>query len=478
VLSLDGVTYRHAGAISDSLRDVTLELPDGSLSSLLGMSASGVSTLCLVLGGLAPRVVGGGLRGALRVDGRDATGWPMHRLVEHVVVGLGRPAAQLSTVARTVLEEVAFGPANLGLPQPDVMARGRTALQRLGVAELAERDPVTLSSGEQQRVVIAGLVAMGTRYLVLDGALAHVDPAARSRTLTVLRRLADDGAGVLLAGHRRADLGPDTDWDQRLGIAAGRLSGNAEPAAREVPHGPMLAAGTIEPPASAVPDIRLERVSHRYRSGVMALRGVDVSIPAGQAVAIVGTNGSGKTTLLRHLDGLLRPTSGRFLLAGADAAGLRVAQLACSVAVGFGEPDDQVFARSVRAEVAFGPRQLGRDDAALARAVEAALSAVGLGTLATAHPADLGASQRRLLALASLLAMACPVLVLDEPTAGLDDAGVSVVEAIIAAQSASGRTVVVASHDEAFVAGAFGRVLRMEAGRIVADGPPGRILQG
>jgi energy-coupling factor transporter ATP-binding protein EcfA2 len=126
--------------------------------------------------------------------------------------------------------------------------------------------------------------------------------------------------------------------------------------------------------------------------------------------------------------------------------------------------------------VAFGPRQLGRDPAALARAVGSALDAVGLGDVADRHPGDLGASQRTLVGLASLLAMECPVLVLDEPTAGLDDAGVRTVENVVAAQHASGRTVIAASHDEAFVARVFGRVLRMEAGRIVGDGPPDRTL--
>jgi energy-coupling factor transporter ATP-binding protein EcfA2 len=473
VLSLDGASYRHAGATTESLREVTLELRDGTLTGLVGSSGAGISTLCLVLGGLAPRVVGGQLSGQLRVDGHDATDWPMPRLVEDVVVGLGQPAAQLSMVAGTAFEEVAFGPANLGLARDLVVAQARTALERLGIADLAERDPATLSSGEQQRVVIAGLVAMRTRHLVLDGALAHLDPVGRAQALDVLRDLADDGAGVLLAGHCRADLASGVTWDQRLALAAGRLEAFTDRVEPAVPDG---ATATASAPATDVPEIRLEQVSHRYPSGVLGLDAVDVTVPAGQALAIVGANGSGKTTLLRHLNGLLRPTSGRVLLDGTDAAGQRVAQLARSVAVGFGDADDQLFARSVGAEVAFGPRQLGRDRAAVARAVGSALDAVGLGDVRERHPGDLGASQRTLVGLASLLAMECPILVLDEPTAGLDDAGVDVVESVIAAQPASGRTVIAASHDEAFVARVFRRVLRVEAGRIVADGPPERVL--
>jgi energy-coupling factor transport system ATP-binding protein len=473
VLSLEGATYHHAGSSAAGLLDVTLELPDGTLSGLIGDSGAGISTLCLVLGGLAPRVVGGRLRGRLRIDDQDTTDWPTHRLVEHVVVGMGQPAAQLSTVAGTTFEEAAFGPANLGLAREDVVARAAAALERLGIAGLAGRDPVTLSSGEQQRLVIASLVAMGTRHLVLDGAMAHLDPAGRSQALDLLRDLADDGAGVLLAGHRRADLASGVTWDQRLAISAGRLTALEDPVEPVGHPAPVI---PVSPASTPVPEIRLEHVSHRYPSGVLGLDSVDVAVPAGQPVAIVGPNGSGKTTLLRHLDGLLRPSGGRVLLGGSDTAAQRVAQLARSVAVGFGDPGDQLFSRTVSAEVAFGPRQLGRDRSTVARAVGSALDAVGLGDVADRHPGDLGASQRTLIGLASLLAMECPVLALDEPTAGLDDAGVRTVENVVAAQRASGRTVVAASHDEAFVARAFGRVLRMDAGRIVADGPPDQVL--
>jgi len=482
VLSLEHATYRHAGARADSLRDITLELADGTLTGLFGPSGAGLSTLCLVLGGLAPRVVGGTLQGTLRVDGDGVSGRPMPRLTEHVVVGFGQPAAQLSLVAETVYEEVAFGPANLGVPRADVLARTWSALDALSIADLATRDPRQISGGEQQLVVLAGLLAMGPRHLVLDGPLVHLDPIHREHVLDVLEAEAVAGRAVLVADHRRATFatavpGDGRDrWRARWTMGAGRVvdGGDVATADPAPPFDPEPEAGL----PVAAPDLELQGVSHRHASGVLALDAIDLVIRGGEAVAIVGANGSGKTTLVQHLDGLLRPTHGRVLVGGADVATRSVAQLARTVALGFQDPDRQVFARSVGAEVAFGPRQLGRAPAEQARATSAALRAVGLEPLASAHPTDIGTSQRKLLAIASLLAMESPVLVLDEPTVGLDDAGVLVVERVLARQRAMGRTIVVISHDQDLVARSFERVVRLEHGRVVADGSPEDVLAG
>jgi energy-coupling factor transporter ATP-binding protein EcfA2 len=471
LLSLEVAGYRHAGASADTLRDLALELSDGTLTGLLGASGSGLSTLVLVLGGLAPRVVGGRLRGTLRIDGEDVTAWPMHRLVERVVTGLGRPAAQLSLVAETVFEEVAFGPAGLGLPHGDVVARTWRALETMAVADLAGRDPRHLSGGEEQLVVLAGLLAVGAQHLLLDAPLTQLDPVARERVLDALRMAADAGVTVLVAEHRASILADRCDVDLR--IAHGRL-GEEAPKADPRPTGTAVEAGTI--PAE-VPDVTLEGVTHAYASGVRALDGVDLHIDAGEAVAIVGPNGSGKTTLARHLDGLLRPTQGRVLVGGEDAARRSVASLTRSVAVGFQDPDRQIFARIVAAEVGFGPRQLGREGAAVERSIDHALAAVGLAEQIGAHPADLAEGQRKLLAIASLLAMESPVLVLDEPTAGLDDAGVAIVARVVAEERAQGRTVIAISHDRSFVTGSFPRAVRLERGRVVADGSPASVLE-
>jgi energy-coupling factor transport system ATP-binding protein len=222
--------------------------------------------------------------------------------------------------------------------------------------------------------------------------------------------------------------------------------------------------------------IRVEGLVHVYAGGVRALDGLDLTIQPGERVAIVGQNGSGKSTLVRHFNGLLRPTEGRVLLDDADAASLRVAQLAAEVGLVFQDPDRQVFSRSVRAELSFGPRNLGVRGDALRGRVDAALTAVGLETEGDTNPYDLGTSRRKLLALASILAMQTPVLVLDEPTTGQDLRGTERVRRIIDAVAAEGRTVIAISHDMPFVAETFARVVVLREGRVALDGPPSEVF--
>jgi energy-coupling factor transport system ATP-binding protein len=225
------------------------------------------------------------------------------------------------------------------------------------------------------------------------------------------------------------------------------------------------------------PELRLESVSHVYqRDGVRALDGVSLTIGPGEVVALVGQNGSGKTTLVRHLNGLLRPASGRVLVDGQDAARRTVAQLARDVGLVFQDPDRQIFAGSVRSEVEFGPRNVGLRGDDLHRAVEGAMAVVGLTAAARTNPYDLGASRRKLLALASVLAMRTPVLVLDEPTTGQDVAGVQLVRHALRGAREAGRTVIAISHDMEFVATEFERVVVMGGGQVLADGTPAQVF--
>jgi energy-coupling factor transport system ATP-binding protein len=223
---------------------------------------------------------------------------------------------------------------------------------------------------------------------------------------------------------------------------------------------------------SAVPSIEFEAVSFAYPDGTRALTDVGLRIGPGESVAIVGQNGSGKSTLVRHLNGLLRPTAGRLLLDGRDVRPIHVARLAGLVGLAFQNPDRQLFAGRVSAEVAFGPRNLGVRGHELEERVRVALEEVGLAAETATNPYDLGYSRRKLLALASVLAMRTPILILDEPTTGQDARGVARVRAVVAAAAAEGRTVIAISHDMSFVAESFRRVVVMRAGRVVLDGAP------
>lgn len=230
-------------------------------------------------------------------------------------------------------------------------------------------------------------------------------------------------------------------------------------------------------PSTSTPELALEGVSHVYQpAAVRALDDVTLRIGPGQRVALVGQNGSGKSTLVRHLNGLLRPTTGRVLMGGQETAGRTVADLAHVVGLVFQDPDRQIFAGSVQAEVEFGPRNIGLRGAPLKAAIDAALTASGLAGERRTNPYDLGASRRKLLALASVLAMETPVLVLDEPTTGQDVAGVDVVRAVLRAATEAGRTVLAISHDMEFVAAEFERVVIMGSGRVLADGSPAQVF--
>ncbi len=222
--------------------------------------------------------------------------------------------------------------------------------------------------------------------------------------------------------------------------------------------------------------IALEGVGFVYPDGTRALAGIDLAVAPGEVVAIVGQNGSGKSTLVRHLDGLLRPSEGRVLLDGQDIAGVRVAALAARVGIVFQNPDRQIFAGRVRTEVEFGPRILGHTPGEIAAAASAALAAVGLAELGDANPYDLGFSRRKLLALASVLAMNTPVVILDEPTTGQDARGLVRIQRVIQEISKAGRTVIAISHDMRFVAETFDRVIVMGAGLVLLDGTPEQVF--
>ena len=221
-LTLRGVGYRYAGATRPSLLDIDLDLRDGEVVGVVGASESGKTTLALVVSGLAPRTIGGQIRGTILLDGTDVDAWPMHRLSERVGIGFQNPATQLSQVADSVFEEVAFGPMNLAIPRDEVIERTWAALDALGIDALAERDPRRLSGGQQQLVAIAGLLAMRPEHLVLDEPTAQLDPAGTRLVADAIARLAADGASILVT-EQKTDL-LDRIATSLLVLDAGRIA--------------------------------------------------------------------------------------------------------------------------------------------------------------------------------------------------------------------------------------------------------------
>ncbi len=524
-IALEGVSVRYPGRREPALRDIDLTVAPGERLGIAGRTGAGKSTLALVAAGFVPRVVRAKLTGTASFGDIPLTGPTGGALLGKTGIVFSTPANQLSASKLTVREELAFGLENLGVPREEMDGRIDAVLARLEIGHLADREPFALSGGEQQRVAIASIVAMGTSVLVLDEPTAQLDPVGTATVGRLLAELAADGTTVLCAEHDPTILGgvdrclvletgaavavdrpgralggatlgpigllpptlvrlaeaagvdPAQAFDEAAvaaGLARARRSLGTLDAASWTPADPAPAWQ----PREGARGVRIvvDELAHRYPTGVEALRGVSLTIDAGESVAIVGQNGSGKTTLVKHLNGLLRPTGGRILIDGEDTSAVPVHTLAATIGFVFQNPDDQLFDRSVAREVSFGPRNLGRSTDEVARAVTDGLVAVGLEASRATNPYDLDLSLRKLVALASVLAMDPAALVLDEPTTGQDGPGVRRVGAIVDGWVAAGRTAVAITHDMEFAAEHFRRIVVMRGGLVVADGTPAEVF--
>jgi energy-coupling factor transport system ATP-binding protein len=223
-------------------------------------------------------------------------------------------------------------------------------------------------------------------------------------------------------------------------------------------------------------NLSVRDIHFTYPAGAYALRGISLEIAAGESVALIGENGAGKTTLAKHLNGLLKPDSGEVWVGDRNTRDHTVAQLAATVGYVFQNPDDQIVERKVRQEVAFGPKHIGQSEEEAAANVAWALETVGLTDEAETHPYDLSVSERKLVTLASVLAMRTPVVLFDEPTMGQDSRSIARVGAAIEALKAEGRTVLTITHDIDFCGEHFERVVVLAQGVVLADGPAAAIL--
>ncbi len=527
-VALDGVTVRYPGR-SDAALELSLTVEAGELVGVAGRTGAGKSTLALTAGGFVPRVVRARVGGTVQIDGVDALRSDGSDLAGRVGIVFSTPANQLSASKPTVREELAFGLENLGVPRSEMDGRIDEVLDRLAIAHLADRDPFALSGGEQQRVAIASIVVMGTSVLILDEPVAQLDPAGSRGVASLLRQLSGEGRAILCAEH---DSGLLANTDRCLVLESGRAVALDRPgvalgsavqrplglepptivaiaewaglppdrafdeealidALRRLPQPPSAGGhDRAGPPSSdsvpaldwsplrreSTPAIAARGVAHRYPGGPEVLHCADLVVQPGETVAIVGQNGSGKTTLVKHLDGLLRPDSGCVEIGGSDIRSIPVGTLARTVGFVFQNPDDQLFNRSVEREVAFGPHNLGLESRLARELVGRALELAGLASVRTVNPYDLGLSVRKLVALASVLAMEPPALVLDEPTTGQDGPGVARIGGIVDAYRRAGRTVIAITHDMEFAAGHFERIVAMREGEIVADASPAEIF--
>ncbi|MEV5975948.1 ATP-binding cassette domain-containing protein [Streptomyces sp. NPDC052114] len=511
MIRFEDVSVTYEGAPGPTVRGVDLTVPEGELVLLVGPSGVGKSTLLGTVSGLVPHFTGGTLRGRVTVAGRDTRTHKPRELAD--VVGTVGQDPLAHFVTDTVEDELAYGMESLGLA-PDVMRRRvEETLDLLGLAELRDRPIATLSGGQQQRVAIGSVLTPHPEVLVLDEPTSALDPAAAEEVLAVLQRLVHDlGTTVLMAEHRLERVVQYADQVLLLGapgeapvlgdpaalmarspvfppvVALGRLAGwsplpltvrdarRRAGALRERLAGavPAREPAAVPPAASGPEESRgalVERLAVR-RGRVEALRRVDLVVVPGETVALMGRNGAGKSTLLSTLVGLIEPTSGAVRVGGAVPHRTAPRQLIRHVGLVPQEPRDLLYADTVAAECAAADRDAGAADGACRALVSELLPGIADDT----HPRDLSEGQRLALALAIVLTARPPLLLLDEPTRGLDYAAKARLVTILRGLAAEGHAIVLATHDVELAAEIAHRVVILADGEVVADGPTEEIV--
>ncbi|MEU0081289.1 ATP-binding cassette domain-containing protein [Micromonospora tulbaghiae] len=507
MITFDRVTVQYAEGGPPPLRDVTLHIDEGELCLVAGRTGAGKSTLLRAINGLVPHFTGGTLHGTVTVDGRDTRTHPPRDLAD--VVGVVGQDPLAGFVTDTVEEELAYGMEQLALSPSVMRKRVEETLDLLGIAELRDRPLRTLSGGQQQRVAIGAVLTAHPRVLVLDEPTSALDPTAAEDVLATVTRLVHDlGVTVVLAEHRlervlqyadrllylpgdghvhdgtpataltHVDIAPPL-------IELGRLAGwtplplSVRDARRRASGLRQRLAGAEPPPAPAAADTRptltARKIVVRY-PGTVAVAGVDLDLRAGEIVALMGRNGSGKSSLLWAVQGSGPRHGGTVAVTGpegtADPEALRAGQARRYVGLVPQNSGDLLYLETVDAECAQADRETG----AAAGTCRELLDRITPGLPGDRHPRDLSEGQRLALALAVQLTAAPPVILLDEPTRGLDYHAKRQFTAIVRMLADDSCAVVVATHDVELVATLADRVVVMAEGETVSDGTTAEVM--
>ena len=519
-VSIKDFTFRPIHAEQPVLKHVSLDVRRGELVVLMGRSGSGKSSLCYALNGLVPQFIQGEWTGTVMVHGQPTTQFPVWQQANNVGMVFQDFETQLISTnveaeLRCALE--AQGGTYDFTDEESFREYVRRLLDLVGLPGLERRDPFALSGGQRQRLAVASVLVREPRLIVMDQPLTDLDPAGRQQFLRLLGELKAKGITVIIPGHGVEDL---MEADRVCVLDDGEIVWRGTP--RELLGQPDLAerygvtpyplascfqgqgtqtlpttveeaweladtiglgivapqlheqdAGVVhsEPPATV---LELSNVSAHYQPGVPALSRVSVSFQAGEFVAILGQNGSGKTTLAKLCNGLLLPSEGRVLVLGNDTQQTGV--LSSLVGYVFQNPDHQIFAETVRKEIAFGAENAGCSPDECETRVTEALQAVGLTGAEERDPFSLTKGERQRVAVASILAAKPRILIVDEPTTGLDAEESVRMMNMMRTLHRQGHTIIVITHDMGIVANYATRCVLMRGGAIVADGPTREIF--
>ena len=541
IIQFRDVRFAYPGGGDEALRGITLDVAAGEYVCVLGGNGSGKSTLAQLINALLVPT-----SGSVRVLGIDAATEPerTYELRQQVAMVFQHPDDQM--VTSIVADDVAFGPENLGIPQPHIAERVREALAAVDMLDYAQADPAELSGGQCQRVAIAGALAMRPRVLVLDEPAAMLDAGGRLAIQDIIRNLRDQGIAivhithfmddaldadrviVMERGHIELEGAPAEVFAQhetlrRLGLELpftphvnpDSPERPAAPVATASPERPAAPVGTTSPVGTASPGdptraqaaaIEFDHVSFSYaderhphqRSGLLdrlgirlrarmpraadTLRDLSFTVPAGSLTALIGRTGSGKSTSAELACALKLPNTGAVRVRGIDTSDLaRRTEVRASIGFVAQLPERQLFAETVFDDVAFGPRNLGLTEDEVTARVRGSLEAVGLSPtdeLLERSPFAFSGGQQRCVALAGVLALQTPIIVLDEPMAGLDPRAREHMRRLLARLKRQETTLLVISHDMNDVAALADHVVTLDSGSLVAEGTPAEVFTG
>jgi energy-coupling factor transporter ATP-binding protein EcfA2 len=520
-IHIDNLWFRYPSPLLDgepvnALCGINLDVQTSEFLAVMGPVGAGKSSLCLALSGAIPHAVEGQMEGTVTIWGQDTRHVPIGDLCTQV--GFCFEDAETQLFNATVADEVAFGLEAAGLPATEIERRIDQALALVGLDGTRNRIPHSLSGGEQKRLAMACALAIQPTVLVLDDPTAGLDARGRHEVLASVERLREQNTrttivmatqdaeaaatfadriavlenGQLVALSSPAELFSQPQRLAAWGIAAPQLARLAVrcdlPVALSVDDAlkqwqgtsvlrhPSLETRNPQPtPAQTI--IQVMDVAYEYvNADQSALRDVTLDIHEGEWLAVIGINGSGKSTLIKHLNGLLRPSQGVVQVRGQDTQTQQVGALAHTVGYVAQNPDHSIFCATVRDEVAYGPKQLDLSGTKLETRVRETLELFDLTALADYPPATLGYGLRRQVALASILAMHTPVLVLDEPTTGQDERITRRLMDILSHRHSAGATIVMVTHDLALVEQYAQRVVALHDGTVAAQGPVRDVL--
>jgi len=512
LIRIRDLTFHYGDASKPALQDVNLEVEDGEFVLVTGPSGCGKSSLCRCLNGLIPHFYGGKIAGGLEVQGLDVMKHTTKELATRVGMVFQDPENQL--VAMDVEREIAFGLENLAFPKGVIAKRMEESLDTLGISGLRYRQVHELSDGEKQKVIIASVLALHPDVLVLDEPTSELDPKSAEEVLSVVQRLNDElGITVILVEHRLDRVVHLVD--RMIVLDEGRIVADGNPRA-VLSNCDIASLGAGVPPivrivqrlrgngvnvdgipltvkegrsmlkevfreaggselsqvesAHGKPVIEIDKLWHTYPEGPTALKNVSLRICQGEFVAIMGRNASGKTTLVKHINGLLKPTKGKVRVTGIDTQRATIAELARKVGFIFQNPNDHIFADTVEEEIVYILKNLGFDGAEIAVRVDETLEMFGLKEYRKQYPRSLSGGERQRVAVASVLVARPEVLILDEPTRGMEYRLKSELMRFLDGYSEKGNTVVLVTHDVETVAEYADRVILLSEGRVVVDG--------